>query len=406
MTEDETMTSRERVLKALNHEEPDRIPIDCGGDVCAMSQFAYRKVVDHLGLDLPVEITDVMQQLARIDEPVRHRLGADIVHFGPGVPDHFCSQTIASNPATASLPFASGSEQHAYRDEWGIVWRRAAYYYDMIHHPLQEAQTVADIERYPWPDPKDPGRFRGLDQMARGLHGETDYAVLIDQGSGGILEMSLWMRGFEAFFTDLASGTAVGEAILDKILEYLLEFFDAYLDAVGPYTQIVGLSDDFGMQHSMLISPAVFRRSVKPRYGQLLALVKRKAPHAKTFHHSCGAIVPIIDDLIEIGVDILNPVQPQARGMDSWELKRRYGHDIVFHGGIDEQYVLDRGTPQEVEEEVKRRLDAFGPGGGYILAPAHNIQANVSLKNILALYDAARRWGAYPINVGPVTHWP
>lgn len=400
------MTSRERVLTSLQHREPDRVPIDCGGTLSSISQFAYRRLLRHLGLDHlepDIIINDSVQQLAKPQEEVLQILGADVRHLQPGPPDGFEPRTIAGNPADAYAEYASGGEQHAFQDEWGIIWRRAAYYYDMVKHPLADA-TVESLKAYKFPDPENPGRFRGLREKAKALYENTPYAVHADQGSGGLLEMCLWTRGFEGFYMDMASKSPFAEILLDRVLEYLMAFYDKYLEALKGYVQIVSIGDDYAMQDRMLISPAMWREMVKPRYARLLQHIKSKAD-VYCFHHSCGAVVPIIDDLIEIGVDVLNPTQPRAKGMwDSRELKRRFGERITFHGGIDEQQILPRGTPQDVEEEVKRRVSGFAPGGGYILAAAHNIQADVPPENILAMYRAAQEYGRYPINV-PNVNW-
>lgn len=397
------MTSRERVLAAIRHQEPDRVPIDCGGTLSSISQFAYRRLLKHLGLDLPITINDTVQQLAWPHEEVLQLIGADIRHIGPGAPDGFEPITIAGNPADAYAEYASGDEQHAFQDEWGVVWRRAAYYYDMVKHPLAGA-SLEEMKAYKLPDPENPGRFRGLREKAKALYESSGCAIQADQGSGGLLEMPLWLRGFAEFYMDLASGSPFAEILLDRVLEYLMAFYNKYLEALKGYVNIVAIGDDYAMQDRLLMSPAMWRRYVKPRYAKLLQFIKSKAD-VYCFHHSCGAVVPIIDDLIEIGVDILNPTQPRAKGMwDSRELKKCFGDRITFHGGIDEQQILPRGTPADVVEEVKRRISGFAPGGGYILAAAHNVQADVPPENILAMYNAAREYGRYPINI-PEVKW-
>jgi uroporphyrinogen decarboxylase len=400
------MTSRERVIAALQHREPDRVPIDCGGTLSSISQFAYRRLLRHLGLghlESSIVINDGTQQLAVPQDEVLKIIGADVRHIQAGAPDGFEPITISGNPNDVYAEYASGGEQHAFQDEWGVVWRRAAYYYDMVKHPLAEA-TLEGMKAYRFPDPENPGRFRGLNEKAKALYENTSYAIHADQGSGGILEMALWTRGFEEFYMDLASKSPFADILLDRVLEYLMAFYDKYLESMKPYVQIVSIGDDYAMQDRLLISPTMWREMVKPRYARLLQFIKSKAD-VYCFHHSCGAIVPIVDDLIEIGVDVLNPTQPRAKGMwDSRELKKRFGDRITFHGGIDEQQILPHGTPEQVEEEVKRRVSGFGPGGGYVLAAAHNVQADVPPENILAMYKSAQKYGQYPIDV-PDVQW-
>ncbi|MBT9170673.1 MAG: Uroporphyrinogen decarboxylase [Actinobacteria bacterium] len=210
--------------------------------------------------------------------------------------------------------------------------------------------------------------------------------------------MALWTRGFEDFYIDLGTHSKFATILLDGITEYFLAWFGEYLDTVGDYIQIIAQGDDLGMQDRMLLPPNLYRKYIKPRHQKVIELIKSKT-RAKVFHHSCGAIFPLIGDLIEIGVDILNPIQPRAEGMDTWELKRVYGQSITFHGGVDVQTVLPRGTTDDVVEEVKERIASLGPGGGYILAASHNIQADVPPENIVAMFEAAQEYGQYPLQI-------
>ncbi|GFP28654.1 uroporphyrinogen decarboxylase family protein, partial [Candidatus Hakubella thermalkaliphila] len=317
-------------------------------------------------------------------------------HIRAGPPDNY-EEPSFGDPHASYEDYASGATQHAFVDEWGIKWRRAAYYYDMVEHPLAGA-SLEDLKAYRWPDPHDPGKTRGLREKARDLYLNTDYALVADPASGGILEMALWTRGFEDFYIDLGTHSKFATILLDGITEYFLAWFGEYLDTVGDYIQIIAQGDDLGMQDRMLLPPNLYRKYIKPRHQKVIELIKSKT-RAKVFHHSCGAIVPVIGDLIEISVDILNPIQPRAEGMNTWELKRVYGHSITFHGGVDVQTVLPRGTADDVVEEVKERIASLGPGGGYILAASHNIQADVPPENIVAMFEAAHEYGQYPLQI-------
>lgn len=391
------MTSRERVLAAINHQEPDRVPIDLGGILSGVSRFAYRRLLGYLGrADLPITVSERVQQLAEPHEEILQRFGSDFRHIRAGPPDNY-EEPSFGDPHASYEDYASGATQHAFVDEWGIKWRRAAYYYDMVEHPLAGA-SLEDLKAYRWPDPHDPGKTRGLREKARDLYLNTDYALVADPASGGILEMALWTRGFEDFYIDLGTHSKFATILLDGITEYFLAWFGEYLDTVGDYIQIIAQGDDLGMQDRMLLPPNLYRKYIEPRHQKVIELIKSKT-RAKVFHHSCGAIVPVIGDLIEISVDILNPIQPRAEGMNTWELKRVYGHSITFHGGVDVQTVLPRGTTDDVVEEVKERIASLGPGGGYILAASHNIQADVPPENIVAMFEAAHEYGQYPLQI-------
>jgi uroporphyrinogen decarboxylase len=394
------LTPRQRVLAAVERREPDQVPIDVGGLISGISVFAYARLLKHWELDLPVNIYNMMEMLADPAEEVLQRLGTDFRYLRAGPPDSYqMAEAVfydASHDQRAG--YATGEDQPTYVDQWGITWRRAAYYCDMVGHPLQ-GRSFQEIKQYKFPDPDDPGRWRGLREQARALYENTDYAIAFAMDSGGFLEMGQWLCGFEDFFEHLGREDKIASYVLDGMADYLTAFWSNCLDIVGPFVQVIQFGDDYGMQDRMQISPTMWRRHIKPRYAQLLGRIKPKAG-VKVYHHSCGSIFPIIPDLAEIGVDIINPVQPRAKDMESHKLKAAYGDLICFHGGIDEQWALPFGTAHDVREEVERRIEAFAPGGGYILAPAHNIQPDVPVDNILALFEAAKEYGRYPIGSG------
>jgi uroporphyrinogen decarboxylase len=283
-------------------------------------------------------------------------------------------------------------------DEWGIGWKmpkEGGLYYDMFDHPLKNAQTPADIEKYTWPDPTDPARFTGLAERARTAALEEKQGVFLGGLSAGIMEMAAWMRGYENYFSDFASNEKLVVALMEKVMELKMAYWEIALREVGDHVDAIGEADDFAGQYRMLISPAMYRRVVKPLHRRLLDFIHART-RAKIFFHSCGAIRPVISDLIEAGVDILNPVQVSATGMDSADLKREFGKDIVFWGGgVDTQRVLGTGTPQEVGDDVRRRIEDLGPGGGFVFATVHNIQGNVPPENILAMWEALQEYGVY-----------
>jgi uroporphyrinogen decarboxylase len=292
-------------------------------------------------------------------------------------------------------------EEGVYRDMWGIEWQFIQDAYAVAASPLQEAASVADLDRHPWPDPERPEFWAGLRERARWLHEHTDYVLVADAIKGGILTKALQVRGYEQMFADLIDNTPLAEALMDRLLDLYKAFWGRFLREVGPYVQMVYFTDDIGGQSSMMVSPATFRTLLKPRLAALIDHVKGLAD-VKFMYHTDGSVAPVIDDIIEMGVDVLNPVQTSATGMDTAVLKETYHGRLCFHGAIDVQQVLPFATPGEVWREVARRLHDLGRGGGYILAPCHNIGPDVPPANIEALYAAAHEYGRYPLRLAHV----
>lgn len=371
---------------ALEHREPDKVPIDLGGAVSSIHWIAYDKLAKRLGLKVEIEIADKIQQLAKLHESVLRILDVDFRH---------CS---------LKKGFFSGAEDRLddpsgrpyFVDAWGIKWGKNPYYYDMISHPLDNL-SIDDLDEYAWPDPKDPGRYEGLREEVKNVYETTDYALVADSIFGGIFECAWWLRGFEKFNVDMYKNPDFAEALLNKVVALYMEFYSQYLDQVGDYVQVVELGDDVGAQNGPIMSPALLRKYIKPRWKKLYDLIHSKTK-AKIFHHSCGSIYPFIADLIEVGVDILNPLQPLAANMDIGKIKEQFGNKLTLHGGVDIQRALPLGTPNDVVEEVKRVIRSAAQNGGYILAGAHNIQADTPVDNIVTLFEAARKFGPYPIN--------
>lgn len=378
------MNSRERVLAALDHGEPDRVPVDFGScGPTAIHARAYSSLLAHWGLAEDFKLWDVIGQLAQPSEAVLQRLGSDVRGIRVGGPRNG-TQVISDDILI---------------DPWGTTWRRpeSATCYHISAYPLRNA-TPRDLAAYPFPDGKDPHRVAGLAERARALHEKTSYAVL-GELSGHILERAQMVRGFDTFLEDLAAQPAFAEELMDRILAVECDIAATFLDAVGPYLDVIAFKDDLAMQSGPLISPAMFRRMVKPRIKKLIETIKSKT-RARVWFHSCGSVYYAVRDLIEIGVDILNPVQVAARDMDTARLKREFGNHLSFWGAIDTQQVLPFGTPAEVEAEVRRRLRDLAPGGGYVLASVHNIEADVPGENVWAMAQAAQRWGRYPLALG------
>ncbi|MGD0803393.1 MAG: uroporphyrinogen decarboxylase family protein [Candidatus Bathyarchaeia archaeon] len=377
------MNSRERVLKVLDHREADRVPVIMCGNHAGISKLAYDKLCRYLGtIDTSPRLVDRVQQIVEPDEHLLRKLGVDF-------------RFIYAKAPKNSRPIEYSDD--SFRDEWGIRSRRppGGYWYDMVNHPLREA-NLEDLENYQWPDPTDAGRFEGLEKEAKKLYEETDYALATSL-AGSIYEQSWYLRSYPKFTFDLYRNPTFAEKLMDKILEFHMAFFDRFLDSVGQYIQIVFVGDDLAEQRGPAIRPSIYRSLIKPRHRKLYQFIKSKAD-VKLCYHSCGSVVPFINDLIEMGVDILTPVQVSAADMDTKRLKNDFGDRISFLGGVDTQRVMPFGTVDDVRDEVKRRVEDLAPAGGYILGAVHNIQPEVPPENILAMFDAARKYGSYPLS--------
>jgi uroporphyrinogen decarboxylase len=381
----DSMLARDRFTTTMEHREPDRVPIDLGGEVTGISIGASAALKRHLGIDAPDEVADRVQQLAIPHDGVLERLHVDSRYY-----------YLRPSRDWHDVELSADS----YQDEFGMT-RRAAVrpdgrllYYDMVSHPLSEAKTVEDIARYSWPDPHDPARFAGLEEMVRAVLQGSDKAVTVNHIASAF-EFSWYLRGLAEFLTDLMTNRKLAEAQLDAMLEYQCALTGEILDRVGGHLTFISTGSDLGTQRGPLINPEVYRSVIWPRYRKLWEFIRARTD-AKIFYHSCGSIVPIIPLLIEGGVDAIHPVQPGAAGMgDRIELKRRFGADITFWGGFDQQDTLPFGTPDQVRTEARRLLDEFMPGGGFVFAAGHNIQADVPAENILALFDAVEEYGRY-----------
>ena len=382
------MNSRERILLSLNHKEPDRVPFDLGGTVVTgIHHKAY--VAWRRALGLPArepKIIDMIQQLAQVDDDMLDRLGVDMRNISPR--------------SSASFQIAIG-DMGAYTyfyDEFGTGWRSpkdGGWYYDMFDYPLKGEMTVEQVERYPLPDPLDPARFVGLREAAIHVRDVEGRAVVFGNISAGIFEVLTWMRGYADAYADWGSSSPAALKLMDRVLQLQLTYWEKALSLVGDVIDVAQIADDIAGQNGPLISPRSYRKLLKPLHKELCDFIHART-NAKIFMHSCGAIRTFIPDFIEVGVDIINPVQVSAAGMDSAELKRDFGKDIVFWGGgVDTQRVLGTGTPQAVREEVKRRLDDFMPGGGFIFNTVHNIQGNVPAENMVAMWETVQESGRY-----------
>lgn len=379
------MTSRERVVAALEHREPDRVPFDC-----SFVYESYLRIKDYLGLEPAREVLPSSPWLA-ISPPLEliDALDIDLCYIG------------LRKPQDAPV-FEYGVE--TFRDEWGVEFKKTeqenGLYYGFSNQALEGA-SVADLEDYPWPDPSNPELTEGLEEKARELYETTDLA-LVGKFSNSIFEQAFYMRGFEQLLLDLSFEPEFVEALLSKMVDLALARLSVGLQACGKYIQAVRFAgDDMGQQDGPLMSPRMFRAQIKPHfsryYREARSLIDRYNPEIKIIAHTDGDVYPIIPDYIEMGLDCLNPVQPYVAEMEHEKLKAEFGNRLAFHAGIDIQKVLPFGSPEEVKAEAVKTMRALGPGGGYILAPTHYLQADVPPENVIALRDAVLEFGRYPL---------
>ena len=382
------LTSRERVLAALEHREPDRAPIDLGGNQTGIHKTAYKRLLDYLGWTEEIEIMDLVQQLAKPSEAVLERLRVDTRYVSAGGPEGFDGGPVKAE--------RGGRVWHDFTDEFGVVWSMPddnPCFFDISHSPLA-GLSLDRIRDYPFPRGDDPTRFAGLRERALKIRQKTPYCV-VSGISGVVYEICWYMRGFENLLVDMMERPEVVETIIERVLDFWLGWFRLFLDEVGDVVDVIMIGDDLAAQSGPVFSPSIYRSIVKPRQKRLVQYIKSRTK-AKIWYHSCGSIREYIPDLLDNGVDILNPVQISARDMTPAGLKSGFGALVTFWGGgIDSQHALPYASPEEVRAEVRRNIAAFMPGGGYVFNNVHNIQADVPPENVLALFDAAFEYGVY-----------
>jgi uroporphyrinogen decarboxylase len=393
------MTPRERILAALGHREPDRVPVDLGStESSSIMAMAYNRLKQRLGLGGRTQIFDIGQMIVKVELPVVERLGVDVIallieprRWKPWtLPDG----SAAEIPERVNIRQAADGGLSLLGDDGAEVAHcpQGGLYFDTVVHPLEKATTVEDIDAgtehfrsFDWASYWDED-YADLREKARRLRQETPYAIVADLwihlfAAGQVL------RGFENFMVDLLADKPLAHRLLQRQVEAYWPRIDKYVEAVGPYVDIIQVNDDLGTQAGPQLSPELYREMVKPYHKKLWGYIKEKSGKPLLLH-SCGSIYRLLPDLIEIGVEALNPIQVSAADMDTRRLKREFGRDLVFWGGgCDTQTVLARGTPQEVRDEVRRRVDDLSPGGGFVFCQVHNIQADVPVDNILAMYE-------------------
>ncbi len=384
------MTPRERVLTAVHHEQPDRVPIVIGvSNATGIKMKPYRGIKDLAKIEAPDRFLYDWPELgtAEIDEETMRRLHSDVRGVLDLEPESVRRRNRERAPHSNCI------------DSWGSgqVEVKPGDWYPGVH-PLQDAKTVEELDAYPgWPDMDDPTRIAHVQAAARRLADENQFAIMATPWLLFPFERAHAMQGLETFLINMAMEPDFAREMLERIAEHCKQLMGHFLEALGDNVDIIKIGDDLGTEQNLLISPDMYRDILKPIHADFIRFIKART-NAKVFFHSDGDVAPLIEDFIEIGVDILNPIQTSAGSMsDLVSLKKRFGRNIVFCGGIDTRRVLPHGSVGEVRQEVRRVMQILGSGGGHMVAAVHTIMDDVPPQNVLAMVDAVEEFGYYPV---------
>lgn len=363
------MTYRQRFCNAVHHQTVDRAPFDFDGT--PMSLVLSDKLLYDIAARLEI----------RDEKPMEAILQAFDIDF----------RRVGHMPRPYS-PLARSLSPTRYVDVWGIEYSLVGTEWQISNAPLKNA-TIEDLENFPWPQVStvDLKEIAAIRDHAKRLYEETPYVVSAEHPCYGILELGCWMCSFDDFLLRLALEPEFVEAFFDRVYTYQRDIIDLYYGAIGDYIHLTTSGDDFGTQNGPFMSPGMFEELIAPWYQKRIALTKEYTK-ATFFHHTCGSVYKLIPAMLETGVEILNPIQPNAKDMEPELLKRDFGDRLTFWGGVDTQYVLPNGTPADVGRHVHQLLDVFGNEGGYVFAPAHCLQHDVPAENVIAMFQAAKEY--------------
>jgi uroporphyrinogen decarboxylase len=384
------MTSRERVLRAIEHKEPDRVPINFAGTLCTSivesipNGRIYTKLGQYLGFDDPPApvIADVLNVVCNVDERIQKKFGSDI-------------RVVYPNMGPAKI---QEDGTRIWESFGGVKIRRMGYYDEFVDYPMKDVTDVKAIKSWPfWPDTKRSIYTKGKREEAKKLHEETNYAITADSFFSVLpYNVYMFLTGMDRWLIDMKVNEKFYFALSDKLLEIGTELNAKYFKEVGDYIDIAMVYDDLGSQENTFMSPSDYRKFVKPYMKQVIENIK-KYTDAKILIHCDGAVHDIIKDFIELGIDAFHPAQPGGKNMEPWRLKKEFGKDITFVTGIDIQTMLPFETPEGVKKAVKEMIEVLAPGGGFIISPTHNIEPDTPPENIVAAYEAAKEYGNYQI---------
>jgi uroporphyrinogen decarboxylase len=374
---------RDRILKALNNCPSDRIPLDFGSHPNASIHIkAYERLKSYLGIQSETQLMHRWMQVAAVEEEVLR---------------HFDIDTRTLPLGKRDIQLERDLDEFTYVDQWGVTRTKppGTDYYELKRSPLAGEISLSDIMQFNWPDPLDPGITRDLRERALKLRQTTDFAVVVTLPSA-FIHYTQFIRGFEDWFLDCGSDHRLFEALADAVLEINIASVQGILCEVGDLVDVVVTADDLGEQRGTIVSPSTYRELIKPRQKRYFDEIHDRTD-AKLVFHTCGSVFDILMDLIEIGVDVLNPVQVSANKMETATLKAVAGDQLAFWGAIDTQYVLPYGSPEDVQHEVIKRIADLGDGGGYVLSAVHNIQPEVPPENLCAMFEAGLKFGKYAV---------
>ncbi|WP_300517608.1 uroporphyrinogen decarboxylase family protein [Aliiroseovarius sp.] len=385
------MTPRQNFKAAMERSGPEWVPLDMGKHIGSIHKTHYAALKPHLpglAMENGEVILDRMAQTVVPDEALLEQFGVDFRWLVP----NWVQVTERDDL------------EDGYIDMWGVLYKGAHgdhYAVDSLaKSPLADCETAEDVLNADcWPDPEDPAQFTGLRERAKHLHETTGYVLGADAIKAGPLMSALQMRGYQQFFMDLVINPELSDALMGKITDTLCHMWTRFMDEVGDYVDLAYVTDDLGSQTSLLISPKVYRKRIKPFHTRLHQHIKQ-AGNCYLMMHTDGAVLPLIEDLIETGADILNPVQTSTTGMeDTSVIKEKFGDRLAFHGAMDVQQMMPGATHEELRWEVARRLKDLGQDGGYIIAPCHNIGHDIPPENSLQFFELVREMGRYPLDV-------
>ncbi len=378
------MLPRERVLTAINHQEPDRVPLALCGGPYGLIDTLYLNLVRELELGQPVAPFRSGHSISYMDDRVLEKLGIDTRYCWPGL--------------LPNSPVIAGEDDDTFHDSYGQVWKRALPYYYAGDGILKNAASVEDIARLVrWPDLTDRRWTHGLAERAQTLRENTDYFIVMRMvASHGPFQTACDLRGTENFLVDMATNPEFAHALLDKITDAIEGLLQIALQAGGRWFDMIELpGDDYAGNTATIVSPRMFQKFIKPRIARLVNRVREYNPQIKIMLHSDGAITRLIPEIISLGVDVIHPLEPlAATNLD--EVKKDFGGQVTFLGGIDISHAMP-GSLEDVVREAKARIAQLAPGGGYILAPSNHLQADVSPENVIKLFETAQEFGRYPI---------
>ena len=381
-----TMLPRERVLASLNHQEPDRVPTAIGGGPYGIVDDLYLRLIQHLGMGNPVPPFRSGHSISYMDDRLLDRLGTDIRYCWPGL--------------LPNSPVIPGEDKNTFYDSYGQIWHRSQPYYYAGEGILKDAESLDDIDRLVrWPDFSDPRWTTGLAERAHFLHKNTNFFVTMRMvASHGPFQTACDLRGTENFLMDMALRPEFTQALLDKITGAIDGLLRLTMQTSGKWFDMVELpGDDYAGNINTIISPVMFRKFIKPCLTRLICTVREHNPNTRIMLHSDGAITSLLPEILSLGVDVIHPLEPLP-ATDIPAIKASFGDKVTFLGGIDISHAMT-GTREAVIDEVKLRIEQLAPGGGYILAPANHLQADVSPENVVTLFEAAQKFGTYPLQV-------